>query len=311
MAKEVAIITPVYNGHGLVLDLLTSINIQTIRDACKVFLIVDGDGEKYDYLISSFPLLNIEIVYMKENGGPGTARNRGIELTIQENIPYIIFADQDDEFYGCYAIQFLLNSIKEYNVNMVRSPIISQAFNKLFFQEENGNLLFGKIYKTSIIKDNNISFYPLHFEDGCFNLTYMLSDKFSICDFPYLTYLWKDNPTSICRKDNGKFCQETFVLDFINLIETYEKLIEKEDSDKTLILATVLDRLAYFYNIYKQWEPLLEDRKNYNRKIQLSRHFYRLVEYFPILTSEQWWEQRNSAPYIHELYIFYVRGAYE
>lgn len=309
MEKEIAIIIPVYNGELFIQKILLSIDLQTIKNKCKIIIINDGDQCKYN-ILSQFNELDICFFKLEKNLGPGEARNKGIEIAVQEEIPYIVFADQDDEFYGQYALEFLLTTIKRTSADLVRSPIITEAFDQIFFYEQNGNLLFGKIYKTEIIKNNNIKFFPLHYEDGCFNLTYIINSDLNIFDFPYPIYLWKDNSKSICRKNNGIFCQTTFIPDFINLINTYEQLLI-QNKNKQIILNTIPERLIYFYNIYKQWEQNLTNIINYERRKQLSQYFYKLVEYFPVLENEDWWRQYISDPSLHEFYIFYTRGIYE
>jgi len=47
------------------------------------------------------------ICRLDENGGPGVARNKGLELVIEDNIPYIVFADADDCFEGYISIEVL------------------------------------------------------------------------------------------------------------------------------------------------------------------------------------------------------------
>ena len=112
MEKEIAIIIPAYNAKEYINNLFETIKYQTIIERCKIILINDGYKDDYNFLYQLYPQLDLIILKTSSpQSGPGIARNIGIQYAIESNISYIVFADADDEFYGSYALYFLINSV--------------------------------------------------------------------------------------------------------------------------------------------------------------------------------------------------------
>ena len=115
------VIIPAYNAHDTIKRTLYSISIQKNVDF-KVYIV--NDCSKYDYqeevhYFSKF--FKIQEIKMKENGGPGEARNFGIQST---HNPYIVFIDSDDYFYTPVAIKHLLSLIHKENIDVRVSSFI-------------------------------------------------------------------------------------------------------------------------------------------------------------------------------------------
>ena len=86
---ELDIIIPCYNAKNTLFKTLSSIAIQ--RDIEKVSVTLVNDCSKYDYqeevdYFSRF--FQIQEIKTLKNGGPGDARNLGIQST---HNPYIVF----------------------------------------------------------------------------------------------------------------------------------------------------------------------------------------------------------------------------
>jgi hypothetical protein len=70
--------------------------------------------------------------------------------------------------------------------------------------------LFGKMYKTDIIIKNNIVFPNESInEDVCFNVWYWACCENKI-QLDLISYLWKENPNSITRKNNHEYTYTSF-----------------------------------------------------------------------------------------------------
>ena len=103
------IIIPAWKAQNTLSRLLSSIASQTIVDMCKITIVNDCDEIGYDDIIHLFqPLMDVRVLNLSKNSGPGVARQYGIDNT---NLPYIIFADADDTFYGSFAIQMIYETI--------------------------------------------------------------------------------------------------------------------------------------------------------------------------------------------------------
>ena len=87
----ISIVIPLYNKEGCIGKTLGSVLAQSYRDF-EVVIVDDGSTDESTRIVSSIPDDRIRLI-TKENGGPSSARNRGIEVAIGE---FIAFIDADD-----------------------------------------------------------------------------------------------------------------------------------------------------------------------------------------------------------------------
>ena len=299
MNKEVAIITPVFKATTFISNLLESISSQTCLNKIKLFLIVDGDGQNYDFLLKTFSHVDMDIQYLEVNCGPGIARNYGIKKVIKEKIPYIIFADSDDEFYGKYAIHFLLSAIKREDIkaSLIYTPILMEQETEeqlALFEEGNDGFLFGKIYKTDIIEKYNITFFPLYNEDGCFNLEYYICSNEGFFELKQLVYLWKFNPQSIGRSNNYEHNKKAFYNDIEHIYETYQHLFNNVKVSQEDILITIPGNLIKLYLQCYNRKKLLSSEEYLLRLQKIADIKNRLTNIFPQLKSKKIWQAYGS-----------------
>ena len=82
----------------------------------------------------------------------------------------------------------------------------------------------GKMYKTEIVEKNDIIFPNESInEDVCFNVWYWACcETKTWIDIP--SYLWKENPNSITRKNNHEYIYTSFCPLCRNLQETFIKM---------------------------------------------------------------------------------------
>jgi len=94
MNKTIDVIIPVYNSEKFILDAIRSVENQTLKPN-NIFIIDDGSTDKTRGLILDYKNnCSIPIIYIyKENGGPNTARNKGLLLSIAD---FVAFLDGDD-----------------------------------------------------------------------------------------------------------------------------------------------------------------------------------------------------------------------
>jgi len=87
-----SVIIPIYNRPDEIVELLDSLTLQSHKDDIEVILVEDGSERPCEEEIKCyFKELNLKYV-VQENGGPGSARNRGAEEATGE---YLIFFDSD------------------------------------------------------------------------------------------------------------------------------------------------------------------------------------------------------------------------
>lgn len=109
MTPTISIIVPVYNVEKYLRKCVESILAQTFADF-ELLLIddgsKDGSGKLCDEIAATDPRIK---VFHKENGGPSSARNYGLDMASGE---YIAFVDSDD-YIDSDMYEYLYNMIKK------------------------------------------------------------------------------------------------------------------------------------------------------------------------------------------------------
>lgn len=100
----ITVILPVYNVEAYLRTCLDSLLQQSVRDY-EILLIDDGSKDSSGLICDEYARQydRIRVVH-KPNGGPGSARNAGLELARGE---YIVFCDPDDWVAPDFLQQFL------------------------------------------------------------------------------------------------------------------------------------------------------------------------------------------------------------
>lgn len=230
------VIIPAYNAHETIERTLYSIAYQRNSENLNVYIINDNSIKDYSKEIDFFKnFINIRELKLKENSGPGYARQYGIEHSGSE---YIVFIDSDDVFATPLSLITLENAIKTSNSDVVVSAFIEEKTKDEFIFYDNDPIaLHGKIYKRKFIEKNKIKFpYFYAEEDNAFNHLVFLNNpiKKIIQD---KTYIWMNNEKSLTRNENYRQ----------NSILNYSKamLYALENGFENKVQSNFLARLAY------------------------------------------------------------------
>ncbi|KHE69238.1 glycosyltransferase [Halobacillus sp. BBL2006] len=202
LKPKVSVIVPVFNAQDHIRDCIKSLLDQTLYD-CEFLFINDGSRDHSRQIIEEYKNKERRIKLInQENKGVSSARNNGLSSASGD---YIGFVDADD-FVDKEMFSTLYQSAKTSNVDLILSNLKGEnqqetqdypfPFNRdidsgyLFsylLENENCNTVCNKLYKSRVIKENEIRF-PEHLalgEDGIFNLLYV--SKASA--FRYINYL--------------------------------------------------------------------------------------------------------------------------
>lgn len=178
--KKVDIIIPAYKAHGTMMRCLSSIMCQTAVDDVNVVIVNDccPEGDYGDFVAMFSPYMQICEIQMEKNGGPGLARQLGVDRTCSEFITYM---DADDVFMVATAVETMLKDIQQDKTYMISSgsfysPVHRSPPNELC---KNMIWVFGKIYRRSFLEKYGIKFNGTRAnEDTCYNQTiWMLCDN--------------------------------------------------------------------------------------------------------------------------------------
>jgi glycosyltransferase involved in cell wall biosynthesis len=219
--QKIDVIIPAYNVPDKILfRCLASIACQDIVSDLEVTIVDDASTiQNYSKVASYFDsIMKINILRYETNGGPGVARQYGIDHTSNG---YMTFIDADDTFNGAFALKALRNSIEMNNGLYIMSVGVFDEVHETGLPQGDGPILmsheqdmvwmFGKMYKRSFIDKYNIHFHETSRanEDNGFNTMIRLccNDQEQINFIPAHVYYWHENLNSITRAND---CQYSF-----------------------------------------------------------------------------------------------------
>lgn len=253
----ISIIIPVYNSEKYLEKCLCSILNQTYNNL-EIICINDGSSDKSLEILMKYSSIDKRIkVINKENEGVSIARNRALNEVCGK---YVMFVDSDD-WIEKNTCEVAFNAIYTNNSDLVMWSYIREwdkysRIKKIFDEDliifskeeckrqlhrrmiglldkelnqlENADALctvWGKLYKTSIIKENGILFEDIRnlgtYEDGLFNLHVLEFVNNAVFLNKGLYHYRKTNSSSIT-----KIYKENLFNSWLNLFEIMKEYIE-------------------------------------------------------------------------------------
>lgn len=251
----VDVIIPTYRARDTLPRALDSLVAQTK----KMFIVTiaqDCDGEDYSDIVDEYRRrgLKIRVVVTKENGGPGMARQLGMDT--DSMCDYFMFMDSDDMLMP-RAVEILYREAKLHDADLIASDFIAerklQPPTYMDVLEIPSTWCHGKIYKAKFLRDNQIRFRPelrLN-EDSYFNLVAVscAKSKFQITE---TTYLWMDNKKSLTRsEDSLEFFRKSWEQYVVGQVWGIIKIYDQTHEISAKFLAASLINIFYELNAAK------------------------------------------------------------
>ena len=217
--RKIDVIIPAYNvDDNILFRCLSSIACQDIVNELEVTIVDDASTEQnYQEVANNFKsIMKVNILRYETNGGPGVARQYGIDHTSNG---YMTFIDADDTLNGSFALKALRNSIEVNNGLYCMSvgvfdEVHEEGLNPgdgpiLMAHEQDMVWMFGKLYRRSFIDKYNIHFHETSRanEDNGFNTMIRLccNDREQINFIAAHVYYWHENPNSITRANDCQY----------------------------------------------------------------------------------------------------------
>lgn len=167
---ELSVVIPVYNASKYLQKCLDSLINQTYPNI-EIICVNDGSKDNSLEILDNYKQKDNRIIVIdKQNGGVSSARNEGIRASHGK---YITFVDPDD-YIDTNAYEKCLNSMNKNNADMLvfeaiiepsHSPFVklsekkyTDSFEAIDELYENIGVVWNKIFKKSLIVDNNILF---------------------------------------------------------------------------------------------------------------------------------------------------------
>ena len=223
--RKIDVIIPAYNVADHILTrCLASIACQTVVSDVEVTIVDDASTEQnYEAIAKQFEnIMKIRIMRYEVNGGPGVARQYGIDHTVNG---YMTFIDADDTFNGAFALKTLRDSIEMNNGLYVMSVgVFDEVHNEndpngtiLMAHEQDLVWMFGKMYRRSFVDRYNIHFHESSRanEDNGFNRLFQLctNDREQINFIQAHVYYWHENVNSITRANDCQYSYGSSIRD--------------------------------------------------------------------------------------------------
>ena len=252
----ISIIIPAYNAEKYLTSCLSSIEQQTYQNF-EVIIIDDGSNDFTGDICDAFATKDTRFkVIHQKNQGVSVARNKGIEEARGE---YIAFIDSDDKITPEYLSSFGLKNDIEiqghviYENNIQRSVIypkrkVQEDVAKVFCLGPFNSAVWGKIFKTSIIKDNKIVF-PVNLcfsEDTIFLLQYIKHCK-TLAVFDAAEYIYIKHSGSLTDK---KYPMNDMMLKEKMIVESYKLLFPESKFQKDFLREVSLSIISKYYFYY-------------------------------------------------------------
>ena len=217
--RNIDVIIPAYNvSDEILFRCLASIACQDIASDLEVTIVDDASTTQNYATIAKYfdSILKINILRYETNGGPGVARQYGIDHTSNG---YMTFIDADDTFNGSFALKALRNGIEMNNGLFQMCVGVFDEVHEMGLNPGEGPLLmpheqdliwmFGKLYRRNFIDKYNIRFHESSRanEDNGFNTICRLcsSEQEQINFIPAHVYYWHENPNSITRANDCQY----------------------------------------------------------------------------------------------------------
>lgn len=316
----ISIIVPIYNAEKYLEQCLDSL-IQQSYINIEIICIDDGSKDSSSEVVDKYVRRDKRVKLIRqENAGVSKTRNTGISYAQGE---YIMFVDSDD-WIDLNTCESVLDLIVENNADIVMWSYVSEREDeknyKNVFSEDlifDANMtrkmlhrrfvgllgeelahpemadslcpVWGKLYKTSIIKKYDIHFVDLDeigtYEDGLFNLEVFFHAKKVVYLKEHFYHYRRNNRNSITSKHNDNLYEQWQQL--FNKMENYikEKQLSSDYID-ALDNRIALSILGLGLNILAEDVGVLHKIKHIQRIIKQERYMvaYRKLEikYFPL-----------------------------
>ena len=315
----ISIIIPVYKVEKYLKECVDSVLNQTHKNL-EIILVDDGSPDNCPKICDEYAKKDSRVkVVHKENGGVSSARNTGIDVSTGE---FIMFFDSDDwierdlcekamttminnnndvvfwtyvrEFQNNSSIKIIYDKDTSFGENECKNlyrRIIGPLGKELFHPEnlEVLSSLWNKVYKSDIIKNNNIRFFDINkigaSEDGLFNIEYFKYVKSASYINRAFYHYRKTNENSITFNHSEDFF-ERWLLFFQmiykhiqdnNLSEEFYKALDNRISLCVLQLALVAVRRNTTFS-----DKCKEIQKYLNNSIVETASKKLELKYFPI-----------------------------
>lgn len=270
--KEISVIMPVYNAEDYLEETLLSVINQTFKKSFELIVVNDGSTDNSKMIIENYKKKYPELIITIDKKNTGVSDSRNIAINKAKG-RYITFIDSDDLYEFDY-LEKLYNTIQQgfdfvsCNYNNFEANNNKISYDKEIETDDIGlyleklqthflfNQIWNKIYKTNIIKDNNLKFdvNKSIAEDWEFNIKY-LSKCHRMKHININLYRYRVTDSGL----GFKYRKDSNFIKFNILNETYYLFTKRK------IATDYLDR-CYIIQIFSYFSVTMDYRNKVNFK---------------------------------------------
>jgi len=217
--KRIDVIIPAYKAQDTIIRTLASLAMQSIVNKISVIIVNDADGIGYEKFVDQYKeYMEIKEITLEVNGGPGVARQFGIDNSANQ---FFTCIDADDTFASAFALEILLKSADTNpGYHTIVGSFVEQHENLTFLNHSNDLVwMFGKLYTRAFIDKYKIRFNETRAnEDNGFNTIIRLvsSETEKVMFLQDVVYFWHHKEDSITRINN---CQYSYDQSFVGYVD--------------------------------------------------------------------------------------------
>lgn len=215
-----AVVIPAYNRGEQLARALNSLAAQTMN---KFIVVVSDDASTENIKqICETAGKSLQLVYLRSdvNGGPGAARQKGLDWCFAHNIELVTFLDSDDVFFP-NALEVMTYEMNHARLDLYATDIAVEHKHEpqtIIKAESSTTWMHGKMYRVSYLQKIGLNFDTnlRTNEDLAFNLSAIWNTiSKSYTNVP--VYLWRDDNSSITRTV-GELRNQALGADYIRAI---------------------------------------------------------------------------------------------
>ena len=199
---RISVIIPTYNNENSIEKCLNSVLNQSYKEI-DIIVINDGNTDETEKILTKYK--DRVQIYKKQNEGPASARNLGLEKC---NTKYLFFVDADD-YLENDAIEILYNKLIETNSDIVIGNIEDSDEKDRTIQDDKYEYIFNQKIKYFMVQWNKLMKkelfdglkYPnVHIAEDEYMIYHILEKTKKITFVSKKTYNYCNNPNGITSK---------------------------------------------------------------------------------------------------------------
>lgn len=276
----ISVIVPVYGVEKYLAKCVDSILNQTYKNL-ELILVDDGSPDKCGEICDEYAQKDNRVkVIHKENGGQGTARNRGLDICTGS---YITFLDSDDymvescieklyshliendlEISACNYSRYAKNGdLISVNENRFDDFIVDgiEAQKRIWYAECINLAPWGKLYKRELWDDVRFKECRFYEDYATMHYVYTKTKRFGYLHKSLVNYLVRNNSTT--RRFNE------IKYEVLDIADDTISFAEKKQHD--LFPAAICKAVSTYFHICMQ----MSDNEEYNKRISAFVKKYR------------------------------------